>query len=144
MPAFYDQCEVNFTLVTKIQTKETMGYRPTETDNVSLPQSAIKACCCNMRQSMVTKRTAQFYRHHMFDRARSTIPFIRVRLAFDLVAVHFCSSSAVHSHCQPYKNCLQYPTNGIYDFESKGRSIWNSDVLQVIQLYISLRPLSVP
>jgi len=83
MPAFYDQCEVNFMLVTKIQTTETVGYRPTETENVSLPQSAMKACCYNIRQSMVTKRTAQFYRHRMFDRAWSTIPFIRVRLAFD-------------------------------------------------------------
>jgi hypothetical protein len=93
---------------------------------------------------MVTKRTAQFCGHRMFDRARSTIAFIRARLAFDLVAVHFCSSSAVHSHCQPDKNCLHNPVYGVYDFEMKGRSIWNTDVLHVIQLNVSLRLLSVP
>jgi len=113
MPAFYDQCEVNFTLVTKIQTTDTLGYRPTETENFSLHQSAMKAYCYNMRQNMVTKRTVHFCRHRMFDRSRSTIPFMRVRLAFDLVAVHFCSSSAVHSHCQPDENCMHNPLYSI-------------------------------
>ena len=100
MPAFYEKLEVNFTLVTKIPTTETVGYRPAEMENFSLPQSAIQAYCYNVRQSIVTKRTALFRRHRKFDRGRSNFPFIRVRLALDLVAVHFCSSSSVHSHFQ--------------------------------------------
>jgi hypothetical protein len=45
LPAFHDQCEVNVTLFTKIQTTEAVGYWPTETENFSLPQSAMKAYC---------------------------------------------------------------------------------------------------
>ena len=146
MPAFYDKCQVNFTLFTKIQTKEAVGYRPTETENFSLPQSAMKAYSYNMRQNMITKKKkkSQFCRHRMFDRASSTILSIRVRLAFDLVAVLFCGSSAVHSHCQPDINCFHNPAYRIYDFEMKGRSIWNTDVLHVIQQNIGLKLLSVP
>jgi hypothetical protein len=35
MPAFYDQCEVNFTLITKIQTRETVDHRPIATETSS-------------------------------------------------------------------------------------------------------------
>jgi len=86
---------------------------------------------------MVTKRTAQFCRHRMFDRAMPTIPFIRVRLTFDLVAVLLSTRTVSRIKTACTILCTES------DFEMKGMSIWNADVLHVIHLNTGLRLLSV-